>query len=156
MPSYKSLSKPVAASQLAIIALLPLGCCNAQQTLLARPSCSLSGQQDRHGRDCPDADNTTSGDTMSTLSEGLLEPQDGPSRKHRKQLTSTEYALQEIRCAYAYDHAESTPQQSINHVDQWIYMSSTSAYDASNVLDIKITVFGDSVYFLERAERMAL
>lgn len=52
--------------------------------------------QDRLGRDSRDGD-TRSGETMSTLSEGILEVQDAPSRKNRKQLTSTEYALQEIR-----------------------------------------------------------
>lgn len=60
----------------------------------------LLGQQDRFGRDGLDVDHTNA-DVMSTLSEGLFEPQDAPSRKHRKQLTSTEYALQEIRYAYA-------------------------------------------------------
>lgn len=55
-----------------------------------------------------DADNT-SAETMSTLSE--IEPQDAPSRKHRKQLTSTEYALQEIRCVSKHRHSQSMPQQ---------------------------------------------
>jgi len=63
------------------------------------------GKQDRLGRDATDAD-TTSAETMSTLSESLHEPQDAPSRKNRKQLTSTEYALQEIRCAAVTHHPQ--------------------------------------------------
>lgn len=62
----------------------------------AKRSRLLVYSQDRLGRDGLDAD-TASGESMSTLSEGPLEMQEAPHRKHRKQLTSTEYALQEIR-----------------------------------------------------------
>ncbi|CAN0114360.1 unnamed protein product, partial [Ectocarpus sp. 13 AM-2016] len=50
----------------------------------------------RLGRDGQDAD-AGCAETVSTLSDGFHELQDISSRKNRKQLTSTEYALQEIR-----------------------------------------------------------
>lgn len=72
--------------------------------LLWQRRCLLTDSQVRLGRDGQDAD-AGSAETVSTLSDGVHELQDISSRKNRKQLTSTEYALQEIRYAAAARHS---------------------------------------------------
>lgn len=56
-------------------------------------SCSM---KDQLGRDSLDADPTIV-ETGTGGSDGILGLQDVPARKNKSQLTSTEYALQEIR-----------------------------------------------------------
>lgn len=56
--------------------------------------------QDRLGRDCLDVDIASAG--TSAASDVFVGLQDVPTRLNKQQLTSTEYALQEIRFVIAY------------------------------------------------------